>query len=428
MSLRGSVSHLPKGYLSLHGSCVRLQNLQMNSRPDKQLSLDYRWIEVFRRGESGDSARRHFLSLDQMRRFESDPVFKLLFDGGSHKLSRMGVVIGVFFNTLDFLSAGRISPFRVTAGIVEFSSFAISAKRVIAKIVSRLSGAPYYFAGGLLLNVLGFHVVRVLFFNIRHAVRVGIAGKQRPDTEMVRQLKKYGYVVVDRMLSPSILWELNSIFEAPEKLSWNKREHHPAGWRKCTIHAGGMYLSAISATELSAPVSAVLADARIFDTVETLSGRRIVRTPEIAIFEWKVPEKYLGKAHQFDFEDLMHADVAYPTFKIFLYLNDVTLANGPFVYCPGSHRFSFRRLCFEYIASVAYFSTQRTPPEPPQPHRFTDWFVRKFGPQPVPLVGPANTMVLANVMGFHGRARFENTEPRRALFLNFRYLDASSAR
>jgi hypothetical protein len=33
-------------------------------------------------------------------------------------------------------------------------------------------------------------------------------------------------------------------------------------------------------------------------------------------------------------------------------------------------------------------------------------------------------MVLADVMGFHGRRCFESTVPRRALFMNFRYLDA----
>ncbi len=149
-----------------------------------------------------------------------------------------------------------------------------------------------------------------------------------------------------------------------------------------------------------------------FDTVQKTVNRALEVCPELNIA--------VG-----DIRNLpLHADVSYSSYKIFPYLNDVTIANGPFVYCPGTHKLTLKRLILECILSVAYCLTNKRPPHVPQPHRLTHWIVRKLGIDIVPVVGRANSMVLANVMEFHGRQRFDSIVRRRALFLNFRYPDA----
>lgn len=47
-----------------------------------------------------------------------------------------------------------------------------------------------------------------------------------------------------------------------------------------------------------------------------------------------------------------HADVPYPTVKVFLYLNDVNEDNAAYIFAKGSHKLSLKRLLFEYKLSV----------------------------------------------------------------------------
>lgn len=380
------------------------------------------WSDVFGSGLRGESARVYFLSLPEIRRFRNDPVFRLIFSGES--LTSLGRALGLVLKTLSVLSFGRFAPFHLRKGKIVFPQFVISSKRLAAEILKRLRGAPSYFSGGLILNLLGYQVIRTLYYHLRLSVRRRALGSGALVDELEKAVRVHGYTVVEDILRPETLVGLNSVLDDPSRLLHYKRDHHPCGWTKCTLHAGGETFAVAKAADFDPYVREVLADRRIFDTVERLAGRKIDMTPEVAVFEWKVSEDKVALSHQFDFEDMLHADVSYPSYKIFLYLNDVTVANGPFVYCPDTHKLTLKRLFMEYFLSVAFYLTSKAPPHVPQPHRFTNWLIHKLGIRVQPVTGKANSMVLANVMGFHGRRRFDSTEPRRVLFLNFRYLDA----
>lgn len=102
----------------------------------------------------------------------------------------------------------------------------------------------------------------------------------------------------------------------------------------------------------------------------------------------------------------LHMDTFHPCVKAWLYLDDVDERNGPFTYVPGSHRLTWARLRWEYRESLAASRGAER-----HDGRYWDGSfridragLRELGlPDPQPMAVPANTLVIANVRGFHCR-------------------------
>lgn len=99
----------------------------------------------------------------------------------------------------------------------------------------------------------------------------------------------------------------------------------------------------------------------------------------------------------------LHADAFHPSVKAWFFLTDVAEEEGPFIYVPGSHRPTRRRLAWERAASVtaghsADFQTSRGS------LRITPETVRRLGfGEPKVFAVPQNTLVVADTVGFHAR-------------------------
>jgi len=99
----------------------------------------------------------------------------------------------------------------------------------------------------------------------------------------------------------------------------------------------------------------------------------------------------------------LHADTFHPTVKAWLFLTDVAEDEGPFVYVPGSHLPTQRRLAWERKISIGaakgadYLSGRgslRIRPEE----------VERLGyDAPHSFAVPANTLIVADTVGFHAR-------------------------
>ncbi|MEX2518008.1 MAG: phytanoyl-CoA dioxygenase family protein [Paracoccaceae bacterium] len=104
-----------------------------------------------------------------------------------------------------------------------------------------------------------------------------------------------------------------------------------------------------------------------------------------------------------DPQTALHADTFHSTSKFWLFLHDVTLEDGPFMFAPGSHRLTPERLAWEHEQSLSAREAKRAH------HSFGSFRVSaaemdRFGyrqPQPVPV--KANTLVVADTYGFHAR-------------------------
>jgi hypothetical protein len=99
----------------------------------------------------------------------------------------------------------------------------------------------------------------------------------------------------------------------------------------------------------------------------------------------------------------VHADTFHSTAKAWFFIHDVGPEEGPFLYVPGSHRLTPERLDWERTQSM----TART-------HEKRDHAEGSFRispaelqrlrlPPPTPMPVKANTLIVADTFGFHGR-------------------------
>ena len=99
----------------------------------------------------------------------------------------------------------------------------------------------------------------------------------------------------------------------------------------------------------------------------------------------------------------LHADTFHPTLKAWFFLTDVAADEGPFVYVPGSHRLTPERLDWEREKSLTAAGN---------PDRLTargsfrvsdDDLCALRLPAPKAFAVAANTLVVADTVGFHAR-------------------------
>jgi phytanoyl-CoA dioxygenase PhyH len=121
-----------------------------------------------------------------------------------------------------------------------------------------------------------------------------------------------------------------------------------------------------------------------------------------------------------DPQTLLHSDTFHPTAKAWLFLDDVREDDGPFAYVPGSHRLTRQRLAWEREQSL---SAARSP-DPMHSEgsfRATEGDLSAMGlPPPVPMVVPANTLIIADTSGFHRRSASPRPTCRVELYATLR--------
>ena len=103
-----------------------------------------------------------------------------------------------------------------------------------------------------------------------------------------------------------------------------------------------------------------------------------------------------------DPQTVLHADTFHPTAKAWLFLTDVAPDEGPFVYVPGSHRMTERRIAWERRRSLD--ARRRDTLSARGSLRVEADELGALGlPAPVSFAVPANTLVVADTSGFHAR-------------------------
>ncbi|MFC0407325.1 phytanoyl-CoA dioxygenase family protein [Roseomonas elaeocarpi] len=116
-----------------------------------------------------------------------------------------------------------------------------------------------------------------------------------------------------------------------------------------------------------------------------------------------------------DPQTVLHSDTFYPSMKCWLYLQDVPAEDGPFVYVPGSHRATPRRLWWERERSLSW--RQGDDHSRRGSLRVTPAMIRRLGyGEPVTCAARANTLVIADTYGFHARGPSSRPSTRVALW------------
>lgn len=116
----------------------------------------------------------------------------------------------------------------------------------------------------------------------------------------------------------------------------------------------------------------------------------------------------------------VHADTFHSTAKAWFFLHDVGPQEGPFLYVPGSHVVSPQRLAWEREQSMAARDhVKRDHAE--GSFRISAEELKRLGlPEPKSIAVRANTLIVADTFGFHGRTPSPATTRRIEIYGSLR--------
>lgn len=277
-----------------------------------------------------------------------------------------------------------------------------------------LDKAPPLYSGGVISNILGLHILRTVYLNIWRLKpkKVRKELKQYADT-----LEKDGILIIPDFLPKeqfdAIKKEFDEAYSGWDPFDFNKEEFSK---RQKDFPE---YFQTIAEKIISPATPAFteyFVNNPLIDEITTAIVHRKNRLKPHHHF-WYLQRRTLenenaGYLHSAAYP---HADVPYPTIKVFMYLNDVDETNAAYIYAKGSHKMTLKRLLFEYKLSVRYAKTKND--------IVTNEDIAKLGYYPENICGKANTLFISNNMGYHNRGDFKTLEPRLTAQLDYRHLE-----
>lgn len=121
-----------------------------------------------------------------------------------------------------------------------------------------------------------------------------------------------------------------------------------------------------------------------------------------------------------DSQKYTHKDTFHSTYKLWYFIEDISLDLGPFEYAYGSHRSTWQRIKWEYQMSCKV-SSQQNHPNKTGSFRVSDEELEQMQiTKPISLLVKANSLVIANTKGFHCRGDAPIGSRRIGLYANFR--------
>jgi hypothetical protein len=199
--------------------------------------------------------------------------------------------------------------------------------------------APRKYVGGAVLNLLGLQIFRYGFYNIRYLLRSG-HGLYASEIRTVGMLIKRGFLSHEGVQQVLHFYEKNKIDCA----------NHFRDFSELVIsNSKGVSKDRDDYRHIA---DYLLKNCGISQIGVDLTGISPRISPFISILHYK---SYIDQKDQSDGQDTPHADVFYPSFKLFIYLNDVDESNGAFRYLLTSNRFSFKAAINAYKDSLKYY-------------------------------------------------------------------------
>ena len=255
--------------------------------------------------------------------------------------------------------------------------------------------------GSRALNALGLHVARKALAHGLTAARRAARSPLAP-ADVRRRFARDGYVLVEDFLPPE---QFAAVCAEADALAAGQGLRIQEGDTKTE-------LALIDDEALAhAPALAGLVKGRRFLGLCNYIGARL-KHPFCQV--QTIRRDFA--ANESDPQKSTHSDTFHPTLKGWLFLDDVDEARAPFHYVPGSHRLTAKRAAWEYAQSlkargaadphVAAGSLRAGPED-----------LQAMGlPPAIPIVARANTLVLADTMGFHRRGEAQDDRVRRAIY------------
>ena len=268
------------------------------------------------------------------------------------------------------------------------------------------TGAKSFKANPLLgserLNRYGLHAARVWSAYWMSRLRMAMLASGVPKADR-QQFQQYGYVLKESYLPES---QFQALVKAVREYEGEIRECCQGDTNTHRI------LLAPEVLEQLPQVKAVLEDSALKRLFRYCAGHA------------RLPICHIENVHNGSRDSLterdpqknLHVDTFQPTMKFWLYLEDVTDENGPFVFVPGSNRPHRERMKWEYQMSLRarehadrYTARGSFRVSQEEAERLGEG-----GPRPFRVA--ANTLLIANTFGVHARGNAEPGSSRLALW------------
>jgi Phytanoyl-CoA dioxygenase (PhyH) len=276
-----------------------------------------------------------------------------------------------------------------------------------------LAGGEYQ-DGSVLANRLGLQFMRIATLNMIWRLR-----KRPVDAdirEWVEAFRRDGVLVIENFFP-------QDVFEAVRA---ECREAYASGAFKAEVAEDNHIIE----EHLAARGHNVPLTQQVFNEHELFKRLVAAVTRRPAVDTLKIDVNFMTKSKDAPAPKRMvgtnylHADVHYSSGKAWLYLNDIDESNGAFVYAKGSKRMTLARLAHEYDASVRHAKAKRDKTlfsETPAclVRMPTERQLRGMKIEETVISGKANTLVFADVMGFHKRGEFEEGCRREQVQIRF---------
>lgn len=124
-----------------------------------------------------------------------------------------------------------------------------------------------------------------------------------------------------------------------------------------------------------------------------------------------------------DVQKYLHSDTFFPAYKFWYFPHDVYREDGPFSYVPKSNRLTKPLLEWYYRQSIEVVSGNdagRTYGHAEGSFRIFEDELESLGLKEVPASVPGDTLVIANVLGFHRRSEVKTVGYRDAIHSSYR--------
>lgn len=281
---------------------------------------------------------------------------------------------------------------------------------------------PRYHIGGTVVNKVGLQVVRVLMRNLALSVRPSHV--HRDVKEYVDILERDGVVVIPNFLPETHFSEIMRDYRQ------SRQEAQIGGYQTEWVHGLIRESRNFSAEQQRYPSFRKYIEENpcIYRIVSAVLKTRIKYSAPVyaEVFHNPAPT-----ASNIDAENILHADLHFPTIKLWLYLSDVSAKNGALTYATGSHKLSNVRLAHEYDLSIRQ-AKLKNGREREFSERLLDRgrnkidgaVLHKMGATEKQVCGKANTLVVTNNFGFHKRGVFHTTDLRETLTMSFRFVSS----
>ncbi len=280
------------------------------------------------------------------------------------------------------------------------------------EFIQKLLRAPRRFEGGLIANALGFHLIRIAWFELMFALRGKIVSKDARVQQAAETVMRDGIAVIHDFFPPEVFSSIKAEVDRFKLDVFNERA--PRLIRTAFVAEGRPTTSALLEMYFAK-------NAFINGVASVVLRKKHLITPTVHVEKGWYAEEDLGKEST-DKADNLHFDVSYTTMKSFMYLNDVDAKNAAFTYTKGSQKMTLARLWMEYKMSVKFWFWDKKSRDTITPE-VDHAFLAPHGLALQPIEGKANTLIIVNTQGFHCRGKYQTTTPREMVLMSYREID-----